>query len=125
MCVGRIRKLYAYVTCYTRDEHTELFLPLPSQNRVIGAPITAWLVALEPASGNWYRSHSRVFSPETQSPIIGPHTLAFFLRSWTNVMNLTAAAVGELLGASIVSVVKLSVKDAHLHRERVAANGVE
>ena len=51
------------------------------------------------SSGNWYRKRSNVFSPLAQSSIIGPHVLVFRFRSWTNVMNWTAAAVDELEGA--------------------------
>ena len=32
---------------------------------------------------------------------MGPHALVFFLRSCTKVIKVTAAAVDELLGASV------------------------
>ena len=55
------------------------------------------------SSGNWYRNRSNVFSPLAHRSIIGPHAFVFFLRSWTKVMKVTAAAVEELEGANTYS----------------------
>ena len=51
------------------------------------------------SSGNWYLKRSRVFSPLAQSSIMGPHVFVLRFKSWTKVMNVTAAAVDELEGA--------------------------
>lgn len=74
------------------------------------------------SSGNWYLKRSSVFSPFAQSSIMGPHALVFFLRSCTNVMNVTAAAVdefGEAKACGIVSNGEQRARCTDLHARRV------
>ena len=72
------------------------------------------------SSENWYLKRSNVFSPLAHSSIIGPHVFVLRLRSWTNVMNVTAAAVEELEGANNCTRVRtlrmaLRSTETHLH----------
>ena len=78
------------------------------------------------SSGNWYLNRSSVFSPPAQSSIIGPHVLVFRLRSCTNVMNVTAAAVDELDGANTCKHVRMgSAQIQYTRRTSIAILNTE